>query len=235
MRFFISGITSGIGRGLAERFSQQNHQVFGLGRRSEKFVNENIHYTSIDLSNISILESKLRELIGAEPMIDIGILNAASLGDIKTLRNTNLASLKAQMDTNLWSQKIILDTLLDGSSKLKQIIALSSGAALNGGHGWNGYSLSKSAFKTMIEIYAQEYPDVHFVSLAPGLVDTPMQHSLNQQATYNRIPNIPSLQELKANNAISTPAQFALQLQSLLPMLPSYKSGSYIDIRTLNL
>ena len=48
------------------------------------------------------------------------------------------------MELNVWANKELIDTLAL-HAKVKQIVGISSGAAINGSKGWGSYSLSKSS------------------------------------------------------------------------------------------
>lgn len=230
-RCFVSGITSGIGYALAEKLLACGMIVYGLGRRPQPIVHDRLHYRQIDLGKLATLDCALHDLFADCPGFDVAILNAAMLGRIGTLRDTPAACLQQQMDTNLWAQKCILDALLSHSPAMKLVVSLSSGAALEGGHGWNGYSISKAALRMMIEIYAAENVDVQFVSLSPGLVGTEMYDDLGRQAQANAATPIANACNSLPKDRLITPAQFATAFVALLPSLFEYESGSYVDVR----
>jgi benzil reductase ((S)-benzoin forming) len=232
-RYFVTGISSGIGHALADHLAARGECVYGVGRRDRAFRSANIHYRQIDLASLDNLDVCLNALFDQCPAFDYAVLNAAVLGQIDYLRRTQLSSLKHQMDVNLWSQKVIIDKLLTHSPSIRMIVAISSGAAVDGSCGWNGYSISKAASKMMIDIYAQEHPDTHFISLAPGLVDTAMHDDLSRQADEHALESIQRVEVLRAQGKLLSPRAFAKVFHALLPNLFEYRSGSYLDIRNM--
>jgi NAD(P)-dependent dehydrogenase (short-subunit alcohol dehydrogenase family) len=230
---FISGITSGIGKALALYFANTGYRVFGIGRRPLGFVHANISYRQLDLGELDKIDENLQALLGNNAKLDVAILNAAVLGKIDRLQVTTLGELKTQMDINLWAQKIIIETLLQTNPRIKNIVGISSGAALKGELGWNGYSISKAAFNMLIQLYASEYPHTHFIALAPGLVETPMQDLLAIQARNNGLSSIVPIETLKALRSIRSAEEFAQLFAGLLPVISRYESGSYVDIREI--
>jgi benzil reductase ((S)-benzoin forming) len=229
--YFISGISSGIGYALATHLSAEGNAVYGLGRKKQAFQQKDIHYCQIDLGSLDDLDSRLNILFDQCPAFEYAILNAAQLGEINYLHKTPLALLKQNIDVNLWSQKILIDKLLIHSPAIRLIVAISSGAAIDGGLGWNGYSISKAASKMMIDIYAQEHSSTHFLSVAPGLVDTQMHDDLSRQAVTRGLDGFQCVSSVRSQNGLSHPQHFAKTFCTMLPEFLNCRSGSYVDIR----
>jgi len=109
------------------------------------------------------------------------VLNAGVLGEFGDMREIPLRKFREVMDVNVWANKVILDTLLDLGIEIKQIIGISSGAAVNCNRGWNAYAISKAALNCLLRLYAREMEGTHIVALAPGLVLTPMLEEVMRQ------------------------------------------------------
>ncbi len=71
-----------------------------------------------------------------------------------------------------FANKELLDIL--AKSKVKNIIALSSGAAVKGSKGWGAYSLSKASLNMLINLYSNEMLNTKLLAVAPGVIETPM-------------------------------------------------------------
>jgi NAD(P)-dependent dehydrogenase (short-subunit alcohol dehydrogenase family) len=111
------------------------------------------------------------------------------------------------------------------------VVGISSGAAVNGSKGWGAYSISKAALNMLLKVYAKEHTRTHFCALAPGVVDTPMvRHILNEadEKTY------PSVARLKSG-PILTPDAAAKRLFEAFAKLLEYESGSFVDVRKMEL
>ena len=146
MRIFISGVSSGLGYGLAKVYLAMGDEVYGCSRRKPKdLVGQGLHFAAIDLADSGVGPSKFCKLINGKLHFDLAILNAGKLGQIRDMREASLEDLRETMEINVWSNKWLLDCLFDDERSVEQVVAISSGASQSGSRGWNGYSLSKSA------------------------------------------------------------------------------------------
>lgn len=228
-KVLITGVSSGIGQALAESYKKLGYEVFGLSRRP---ADVDYHLT-LDISDHQLIETRFSSFIKEVRHFDLVILNAGVLGRIDDLKNSTLDELKKMMDINMWSNKIILDILFSDNRQIDQVIGLSSGAAVNGNRGWSGYSLSKAAFKMLIQLYSQEQEQCHFISLAPGLVDTAMQDSLCQVEDIDTFKSLGRIQSARGTEAMPSPNELCKRLPQTIEDVKSYESGSFIDIRKI--
>ncbi len=232
----ITGVSSGIGQGLAARYLDEGAHVYGISRRDPVGFSSaaRFHSVSLDLTRHTEVPSVITELLGSKlEQLDLVVLNAGRLGEIADIGSTSLESLKDLMDVNVWANKTLLDTLLT-QYKIRQVIAISSGAAVNGNRGWNGYSISKAALNMLVSLYAAEYPETHFAAVAPGLVDTAMQEYLCNLPHDDRFPSIDRLRVARGTHEMPTPTQLAPRLIALFNQIPTrIESGDFVDLRNL--
>lgn len=229
----ITGVSSGIGLGLTKKYLNEGWQVYGLSRRECPLKHENLKTVQADLCDFANLPGSLFELLNNEKSLDLVVLNAGVLGEIADMKNAPLADLKKTMEVNLWSNKELLDWLFKHVKNVKQVIAISSGAAVNGNKGWNGYSISKAAFNMMIKLYAVEELNTHFMSFAPGLVDTAMQDYLCSREDTESFPSLSKIQSARGTENMPTPDELAEKLPAVFDQLLEYESGSFVDIRKM--
>lgn len=163
--------------------------------------------------------------------MDLVILNAGILGEIKELKDTEIKELNSIMDINLWSNKIIIDKLLKEKNNIKHIVAISSGASINGSKGWGGYSISKAALNMMIKLYASENSGIHFTSLAPGLIDTSMQDYLCGKVDEFKFPSAKRLKESRGTELMPSPIKAGGIVANGIEKSKNITSGSYVDVR----
>lgn len=232
-KVLITGISSGIGLGLAEKYLLDGYQVFGLSRRKCPVVNENLFHVQADLADFANIPGKMFELFEGLDKLDLVILNAGMLGSIADMADAELGSMKQIMDVNLWSNKVILDWLFKHVGQVEQVIAISSGAAVNGSRGWSGYSLSKAALNMLMMLYASERDTTHFCALAPGLVDTAMQDYLCAQPETEKFSSLARIQNSRGTEAMPTPEELAKKLPTIIEQLKNFDSGCFKDIRQL--
>lgn len=233
-QILITGVSSGLGNGLARAFLENGSEVYGCSRRRpEELIDLGLNHLSIDLNNENDSAPAFKNWISKLGHIDLLILNAGVLCEIKDMRDCQIKELKKIMEINLWSNKWILDSCLRGNKSVGQVVGISSGASLSGSRGWNGYSISKAALNMLIKLYSGECPETHFTSLAPGLVDTAMQDYLTSLPCDERYPPIKILKKAKGTKEMPDGYDCANKLINIFPKLISLESGSYADIRKL--
>ena len=231
---YITGVSSGLGHGLAKVYLEQGATVYGCSRRKpEDLVAQGLRFQAIDLSDANAGAASLSQQIQDVDRLDRVILNAAKLGKIRDIQDTPLSDLRETMEINLWANKWLLDVFFSKERIVKQVVAISSGASHSGSRGWNGYSLSKAALNMLVKLYAGERPDTHFISLAPGLVDTAMQDYITNLADDDRYPSLQTLKAAKGTDTMPDGETCARRLIDIFPKLLQLESGSYADIRKL--
>ncbi len=229
---FITGNSSGLGKGLTETLLADDYFVYGCSRRGSQLTG-NIKDMQCDLVNFEEISYALEQLLGEVKSLDLVILNAGILGELKNISETSLDELQTIMDINVWSNKFILDWLLRSEIAIKQILLMSSGASVLGNKGWGGYALSKSALNMLGRLYAHEFASTHIISLAPGIVDTIMMDYLCNEADSDKFPALKRIQQARLNGKILSPQEAAMRILTALPYLSDYESGSFIDIRQI--
>ncbi|MFT5129501.1 MAG: benzil reductase ((S)-benzoin forming) [Rhodothermales bacterium] len=228
----ITGTSSGIGHALAAAYLQRGARVLGTSRRRPEGLAGNYQHGIADFADLDAIAETLRALLEDVEQLDLVVLNAGILGRIDDLPAQSLPELRQVMDINLWANKLILDWLF-AHVTVKQVVAVSSAAAVNGSRGWGGYSLSKAALNMLIKLVAAEHPGCHFQSLAPGLVYTQMQDTLGG-IQDSRFPSLDQIRAAHGTPTMPTPADLAPRLMQVIEaVLPTRPSGCFVDIRDL--
>jgi len=227
---FITGVSSGLGRGLTEQYLERNWTVYGLSRRGAGFEHERLHETKADLADLDAIPGVLDRLIG-DARIDLAILNAGLLGEFKPMPEIGLGELRRAMDVNVWANKVILDWFAAHHAP-RQAVLISSGAAVTGHEGWGGYALSKAALNMLAQLYAHDLPDTHVAAFAPGLIHTAMQDHIYEDVDERRFPSVKRLKEARNTPAMPEPAEAARMMADAIEQLPErIDSGQFTDIR----
>lgn len=234
---FITGVSSGIGAGLARDHLARGDRVFATARRTpaeDLLAEESFRFSSGDLTDREQAEAIVDELLRDEVRVDIAWLNAGVLGSIGDMRDVDLEEMRRTMDINVWANKSVLDALFALDVPVHQVLTMSSGAAINGNRGWNGYSISKAALNMLTQLYAAECPETHFTAFAPGLVDTAMQDTLCGMDPDPRFASLAALQSARGTERMPGPDEAARKLVARLDDLRTgYESGSFVDIRRM--
>lgn len=229
----ITGVSAGLGKSLAEFYSKQQAHIYGLSRQKPDSLDE-INHRCVDLAKLEDLPHHLTTLLTEVKHLDIVILNAAHMGVIEDLRDTSTKLLKEIMDINLWSNKIICDTLFNLNIKVSQVVAISSGMSQANCRGANGYALSKAALNHLIQLYAIEQPNTHFCSLAPGLINTAMQKTLETHLEQDKFPILLQLEQARNAGAVPSPNEVAQKIICSMPKFLDLPSGSYTTLKEVS-
>jgi len=232
LNVFITGVGSGLGLALAKEFLNRGYKVFALSRRFPEEIGnkKGFFFQSCDLSVLEEVYPRAEKLLkGVNKTLPWVILNAGVLGRIEEMRNVPLKEFEEVLNVNLWANKVLLDLLkdLEGKLRIGQVVAISSGAAVNCNKGWSSYSLSKAALNCLIKLYHWGFERSHFTALAPGLIKTPMLQIILENVDENRFPSVKRLKESPKH----TPESAAKMLLEVFPNLIKFPSSSFVDVR----
>lgn len=75
MVIFITGISSGFGKAIAERLQADGHKVYGTFRKTEDFL-PGVHYIKADSTDMEDVQRAVDEVITAEGHMDVFVNNA---------------------------------------------------------------------------------------------------------------------------------------------------------------
>ncbi len=224
---FITGIGSGYGKALVKLFLEKNYSIYALSRHLPEDFKGKIHFQKCDLKALETVYKSVENLLRNVKKLDLVILNAGILTELKDIHETPVYEMEDMMDVNVWSNKIILDVLIEKRISVDMLIAISSGASVNGNRGWHGYSISKAALNMLIKLYSREMENTHLISLAPGLILTPMLGKFVLSADEKRFPSVKRIK----NAPKMSPEEAAELLFDKLKVLKDFPTGSYVDIR----
>ncbi|NPA17037.1 MAG: SDR family NAD(P)-dependent oxidoreductase [Aquificae bacterium] len=229
-KVFITGIGSGLGKALAEVFLKNGYQVFALSRHLPEELKGKINFVQADLLALEEIHLNMDRLLSGEASIDIAVLNAGLLTPLKDISQTPIYEMNRMMDLNVWANKVILDYFIKKNVRLDQVIAISSGASVNGNRGWHGYSISKAALNMLIKLYSREMENTHLIALAPGLILTPMLEEFVLSADEEKFPSVKRIKQASK----MTPEEAAEKIFGLIPRFKNeFESGSYLDVRKI--
>lgn len=238
MKILITGCSSGLGFGLADYYLKKGHTVFGISRKSsrELMKEENFNFLSLDLSDFEKIQKSIPEFLNGIKSLDLVILNAGVLNQIKDMKDTGIEEIRQVMDVNVWANKVLIDSLFETLDQIKQVVAISSGAAASGTRGWNAYSLSKATLNMLVDLYSKEYIECHFCALAPGLIETGMQDYLNSlpDEYEQKFPMVKKLKEARGTDKMPKPGDAAKIISLVISKVVEYESGSFLDVRDLD-
>lgn len=235
MNVIITGTSSGIGHGLAQEYLKRGSHVWGISRRKNDALdgNERFRHLQLDLTHHNTVKEVFPGFLGSQHSFDLVVLNAGILGDIKLMKEIDVDGMKKVMEINVWSNKVLLDVLFEMGIKIRQVVGMSSMAALRSTPGWGPYSMSKAALNMLMNIYAKEYPDTHFTSFAPGLVDSEIQEHIYSMKDHGKYPTIQRLKDARYTEEMPDAVKAAPMLIEGFEKALRYESGSHVDVREM--
>jgi benzil reductase ((S)-benzoin forming) len=223
----ITGCSSGLGLALSNYYLQKGFKVYGISRNKSNIENINFTHIVFDLSELSQIKEILSPIIKDISQIETVFLNAGMLGKIRVLDELSTSEMQEVYKLNVYANKKLLDILK--SIKVKNILAISSGASLTGYKGWGSYSLSKAGVNMLINLYSNEMLNTKLLAVAPGVIKTPMTDYIRFELDENIFPSAKKLSE----GLVQTPEETAIKLDNLIDRIDEFESGSYVDVRKI--
>lgn len=183
----ITGASSGIGRGIAERFAKEGARVVLGARNADKLEAAARAITAagghalalpVDVRKEEEIVAFVQGAVKKYGQLDV-FVNNAGIGVWKRVEETSLAELHAVMRTNLYG------TFLGCREAFRQMRAQGSGgtilnvSSMAGKDAWEGtavYSASKFGIQGLTRALADEGRElgIRVSCICPGMVDTPM-------------------------------------------------------------
>lgn len=177
----ITGGNSGIGLGIAKRFSAEGAKLVIFGRdpktlaEAEQQIDGECLTVSGDVSRISDLERLYAQTIERFGCIDMLVANAGG-ATIEPFAQVSEASFDAQSNTNFkglfFTVQKALPHLKDGAS----IVLMSSVANCKGIGGMSVYGAAKAAVRSLARTLTAELAPsgIRVNAISPGPIDTPI-------------------------------------------------------------
>jgi NAD(P)-dependent dehydrogenase (short-subunit alcohol dehydrogenase family) len=175
----ITGGTSGLGLALVRELLQRGARVAQVARE-----NPGSHGIVGDVAAKNDIYPIAIQITGELGGLDVLINNASDLGPtpLAMLSDTECEDLERAFTTNVIGPfrltKALMGALAASAREGRGAVVLniSSDAAINAYPGWGAYGSSKAALHHLTRIWNEEHVNegVHFLSLDPGDMDTPM-------------------------------------------------------------
>jgi len=191
-RVAVTGGTSGLGLALVRECLARGAQIAFVARgadRVERVVRQHagVHGIVGDISVKQDIYPIAIQIVGDLGGVDVLVNNASDLGPapLKLLADTDCEELERALATNVLGPFRLTKALLGALSASARergsavVLNVSSDAAINAYPTWGAYGGSKAALHHLSRIWDAELaPEgVHFLSVDPGDMDTPL-HSL---------------------------------------------------------
>ena len=212
--YYISGTSSGIGRAITLLLlEREDVQVIGISRTS---TIEHAHYTHIyadlsDPAHVTHVIKSFKNNYSADDTLYL-INNAGIIDPIQYAQAYNESDIQKMINVNLISAIQLISAFLKipkGTYKSRVILSVSSGAATKVIDGWSLYGTAKAGLDHFSNHVAKELmllgeTQTQIFSVAPGVVDTPMQKKI-RETNPDSFSTVERFNELHETNQLVSP------------------------------
>lgn len=211
----VTGGGTGLGHEIAKLLASRNIRVFIAGRRKHKliqtqtFSKELIIPVCADVSTMvgrSAIKNKLKG-----KKIDYLVHNAAIVKPLLPLEKITLSAFRKIQSINVEGPLFLTKLLLPQLKKDARVLHISSDCAHSAFAHWTPYCVSKASLHMLYKCMKKEFEhqNIHFGSIDPGMMDTPMQRYICSEK--NKFPEKYSIEELIAEDLLLSP-EFSARL-----------------------
>ena len=179
---WITGASSGIGKALAIKFTNEGWKVAASARRENLLKelnqeNENIYPFPLDVTNIDQCKTVFENIVEKFKNIEISIFGTG-IHDPKSEKKFNLDKIRKIMEVNYFGTMNSINAVYDyyNNKKSGQISIISSVAGYRGLPAAGAYCASKSALTSFTETlqFEMKRKNVRVSLVSPGFIKTPM-------------------------------------------------------------
>jgi benzil reductase ((S)-benzoin forming) len=243
--YLITGTTKGLGAALKEVLvADDTNSVYSMSRFA--IIDQSPSNIFVDFSNIESIEPAFEkfvdEIAGETFAKAVLINNAGAVEPVGPFVEINAAALKKNLDVNLLAPMILMRLFANATRAIaseRLILNISSGAAKRPVPGWTAYCTAKAGLEMATRAAALEasatHPDsaLQICSLAPGVVDTPMQGEIREKSAHE-FPDVERFRNMKKDGALRDAHDVARDIVKLIEQGRLTNGGNF-DIREMNL
>ncbi|MBL8510717.1 MAG: SDR family NAD(P)-dependent oxidoreductase [Betaproteobacteria bacterium] len=242
--YVVTGTTKGLGESLAEHITKQpENLLLTLSRSPAEYMpgglRANIHADFGDIAELpGVLSAAEKALVGQHFDKAILLNNAGVVSPVGAFERVNGAAVANNIQVNLVAPMLLMQWFANitrqcAASRL--IVNLSSGAARRAVAGWSAYCAAKAGLEMATRVAAMEATHrdatLAICSLAPGVVDTPMQAELRRHSEAE-FPDIARFRAMKEEGVLRPAADVARDILGLIAANRLANGGIY-DLRDL--
>jgi benzil reductase ((S)-benzoin forming) len=223
--YIVTGHTKGLGHALVEQLgARKDIDLIALGRAPDGPIpgGGQLHVDLGDARAIAAVFDRLEErLAGRRFAKAVLINNAGVISPVGMIDRVDAAELERNLFVNFTAPILAMRRFLIAtatSSAVRRVINISSGAGRRPIFGWGAYCAAKAGIDMVTRVAALEaqtaQTGVEFVSLAPGVIDTPMQ-GVVRSASPEEFVDVERFRQMKADGELRPPADVAADILRL--------------------
>lgn len=223
--YIVTGHTKGLGHALVEQLGRQLEiELIALGRAADGPIpgGAQLHVDLADPRALSEAFDRVEErLRGKRFAKAVLINNAGVISPVGMVDRVDAAELERALAVNFTAPILLMRRFLIAtatSAKVRRVINISSGAGRRPIFGWGVYCAAKAGIDMVTRVAALEaqtaQTGVEVVSLAPGVIDTPMQ-GIVRSASPEEFVDVERFRQMKAAGELRDPADVAADILRL--------------------
>jgi len=241
--FIVTGTTKGLGAALRDELARDaNNRVICLSRADATGAAGKPANVYVDLAAIDSIAPAFAkcESMFAGKRFDRAILlnNAGVVGPVGKFNQVDAVETGRNISVNLVAPMVLTQLFANatrGLAERRLVVNISSGAAKRAIAGWSAYCAAKAGVEMATRAAAAEAaaddPALAICSLAPGVVDTPMQAQV-RGASEQEFPDVERFRAMKADGVLRDANAVALDIVKLIHSGKLTNGGNF-DIREL--
>lgn len=223
--YIVTGHTKGLGRALAAQLgARADVELVALGRAPDGDIPGG-RQIDVDLADAQAIGAALDrvEAAIAGRRYDKAVLvnNAGVVAPVGRMDDVDVEALHRNLLVNFVAPLLVMRRFLPAlanAAALRRVINISSGAARRPISGWGAYCAAKAGIDMASRVAALEAQaagtGVQVVSLAPGVIDTPMQGVI-REASLEHFPDVERFRQMKAVGELREPEDVAADILRL--------------------
>jgi NAD(P)-dependent dehydrogenase (short-subunit alcohol dehydrogenase family) len=240
--YIVTGHTKGLGQALvAQLGAEPDIDLIALGRAKDGPIPGGAQLF-VDLADHRAVEAAFdrveERLRGKRFAKAVLVNNAGVISPVGMVDRVEAIDLERALAVNFTAPILLMRRFLIAtatSAKLRRVINISSGAGRRPIFGWGAYCAAKAGIDMVSRVAALEAQTAHtgvqVVSLAPGVIDTPMQ-GIVRSASPEEFVDVERFRQMKAAGELRDPVEVAADI------LRHERSGKLFaeplaDLRTL--
>ncbi len=192
----ITGTRKGVGKFLAERYSDRGMQVIGCSRGDSEYKNNNYHHFSLDVADEKAVKAMFFEIKKSFGRLDV-LVNNAGIASMNFAQLTPMDTVRKIYETNVMGPFLFCREAarLMKKNRFGRIVNMATVAVPFKLEGESIYASSKAALLCLTEILAREFADIGVTVNAVG--PTPIKTDLIRSVSKEKIDVLIQRQAIK--------------------------------------
>ena len=223
--YIVTGHTKGLGHALAAKLGErQDLELIALGRAPDGPIPGGAQL-EVDLADFRAIDAafnRVEERLRGKRFAKAVLLNNAGvISPVGMVDRVASDELERNLAVNFTAPILLMRRFLlatETCAKRRRVINISSGAARRPIFGWGAYCAAKAGIDMISRVAALEAQTartgVEVVSLAPGVIDTPMQ-GVVRSASPEEFVDVERFRQMKAAGELRDPADVAADILRL--------------------